>query len=121
MQSANCRMQNGAECAGGREVRIRSLDRPSLSSSRAYLPQQAAGRIRAEGWVLGKAISGVGSRNETTYGLTPFRIDPFHGKANFWTNVTPYELTPWLTPWQPLACSTGAFLFFDGGVLFDPP
>ena len=27
--------------AGGREVRIRSLDRPSLSSSRAYLPQQA--------------------------------------------------------------------------------
>src|SRR5688500_13719069 len=60
-------------CAGGREVRIRSLDRPRLRwlpkpansylplkgrslretwSSRAYLPQQAAGRIRAEGWVL---------------------------------------------------------------------
>ena len=27
-------------------------------SSRAYLPQQAAGSIKAEGWVLGKGISG---------------------------------------------------------------
>src|SRR5688500_19926855 len=89
MQSANCRMQNGAECAGGVEVRIRSLDRPRLSSSRAYLPQQAAGRIRAEGWVLGKAFGEVFSnrcsvisvshhhwkmRNITAYGLTFFEL-----------------------------------------------
>jgi hypothetical protein len=59
---------------------IRPLDQPRLSSSRAYLPQQAARRIRAEGWVLGKAISGVGSRSETTYGLTP---DSFRLPTNF--------------------------------------
>src|SRR5688500_15274638 len=40
--------------AGGREVRNQVTRPPSLSSSRAYLPQQAAGRIRAESWVLGK-------------------------------------------------------------------
>ncbi len=58
-------------CAGGREVRVRSLDRPSLSSSRAYLPQQAAGRIRADGGVLGKAIYGRIKlrKDETAYRL----------------------------------------------------
>jgi hypothetical protein len=40
--------------AGGREIRISSLELPKFYSSRAYLPQQAAGRIRAEGWILGK-------------------------------------------------------------------
>ena len=74
MQIAECRMQNGAGCAGGREVRDQVTRPPdSLFFTRLFnLPQQAAGRIRAEGWVVGKAISGVRRRNETAYCLTPF-------------------------------------------------
>jgi hypothetical protein len=34
--------------AGGREIRISSLELPKFYSFRAYLPRQAAGRIRAE-------------------------------------------------------------------------
>ena len=71
----NCRMQNGAGFAGGTETRISSPELPKFYSFRAYLPQQAAGRIRAEGWVLGKMrflTLEARSRNETTYGLTPF-------------------------------------------------
>ena len=41
-------------CAGRREIRISSLERPKFYSSRAYLPRQAAGIIRAEGCGLGK-------------------------------------------------------------------
>ena len=42
------------------EGKFESVTRlPKFYSFRAYLPRQAAGKIRAEGWVLGKAISGV--------------------------------------------------------------
>src|SRR5687767_4832184 len=46
---------------------------PRLSSSRAYLPQEAAGRIRAEGWVLARRFLAL----EAEMKRPTDRIDPF--------------------------------------------